>query len=165
MNADPFTGNEIIVSPDGNPAHGTIVAVFGGTSLSTPMFSGVWAIANQAAGGGPIGQAAPILYELRDDAINDVNVPFVDTLLNVSGLIIAPPSLPVFETSTELAQPLQNTTRFVSALYQSRNTTRWYALTFGTDSSLTTERGWDNVTGLGTPNGEEFVDGVVRAVR
>jgi subtilase family serine protease len=164
MNADPETGNEIIVSPDGNPAHGTSVAVFGGTSLSCPMFTAVWAIANQAAGGGPIGEAAPVLYELPGFAIRDVNTTFVDTLLNVSGVIIAPPNT-TFESSTDLAQPLQNTTRFVSALFQSPTSTRWDVFTFGTDSSLVTGPGWDNVTGLGTPNGEPFVDSVVRAVR
>jgi subtilase family serine protease len=165
MNADPATGNEVVVSPDGDPTHGIEVAVFGGTSLSTPMFSALWAIANQAAGGGPIGQAAPVLYELPPNAITDVNVTLVDTLLNVSGLIIAPPNAPVFESSNALAQPLENTTRFVSALFQSSSSTRWDVFTFGTDSSLTTGLGWDNVTGLGTPNGAAFVDGVVKAVR
>src|SRR6201999_819551 len=111
MNADPQTGNEIIVSPDGNPANAT-VEVFGGTSLSCPMFSGFWAIANQAAGGGPIGEAAPILYELPDKAINDVNVTVANTLLNVSGLITAPPTPPMFESPDYLAQPLENTKNF-----------------------------------------------------
>jgi subtilase family serine protease len=165
MNADPQTGVEIVVSPDGNPAHGTTVIVAGGTSLSAPMFSAVWAIANQAAGGGPIGQAAPILYELPDDAINDVNVKPVDTLLNVTGLIINPPNAPVFESAAALAQPLENTRWFVSALYQSSTSTRWDVFTFGTDSSLTTGPGWDNVTGLGTPNGAPFIDKVVKAVQ
>jgi len=31
-------------------------------------------------------------------------------------------------------------------------------LTFGTDTSLKTTPGWDNVTGLGTPNGKAFAD-------
>jgi subtilase family serine protease len=165
MNADPETGAEIIVSPDGNPADGTFVDVFGGTSLSCPMFSAFWAIANQAAGGGPIGEAAPILYELSGDAINDVNVTAVNTLLNVTGLIINPPNPPTFESAATLAQPLENTTRFVSALFQSAASTRWDVFTFGTDSSLTTGPGWDNVTGLGTPNGAPFIDNVVKAVQ
>jgi subtilase family serine protease len=164
MNADPQTGNEIIVSPDGNPANVT-VEVFGGTSLSCPMFSGLWAIANQAAGGGPIGEAAPILYELPDKAFVDVNLTPADTLLNVSGLIIDPPNAPIFESQDDLAQPLQNTKRFVSALYNSPNSTRWDLITFGTDSSLVTGPGWDNVTGLGTPNGTTFINQVVKAVQ
>jgi subtilase family serine protease len=164
MNADPETGVEVIYSPDGNPAHGTTVTVVGGTSLSTPMFSGLWSIANQAAGGGPIGQAAPILYELPGNAITDVNVGPIDTLLNSTGLIINPPNT-TFENAAALAQPLENTKFFVSALFQSSTSTRWDVFTFGTDTSLTTGPGWDNVTGLGTPNGAPFVDSVVRAVR
>ena len=164
MNADPETGVEVIYSPDGNPAHGTVVTVVGGTSLSTPMFSGLWSIANQAAGGGPIGQAAPILYELPGNAITDVNVGPIDTLLNSTGLIINPPNT-TFENAAALAQPLENTKFFVSALFQSSTSTRWDVFTFGTDTSLTTGPGWDNVTGLGTPNGAPFVDSVVRAVR
>jgi subtilase family serine protease len=163
MDADPETGAEVVVSPDGNPAH-VELDVFGGTSLACPMFSAVWAIANQAAGGGPIGQAAPILYELSDDAITDVDVKPVDTLLNVTGLIINPPNA-TFESAADLAQPLENTKLFVSALFQSSVSTRWDVFTFGTDTSLTTGPGWDNVTGLGTPNGTAFINSVVKEVR
>jgi hypothetical protein len=84
--------------------------------------------------------------------------------LNVSGVILNPPAPPSFESATALAQPLGNTKLFVSALFQSSSSTRWNILTFGTDSSLTTGPGWDNVTGLGTPNGETFIDAVVAEV-
>jgi hypothetical protein len=57
---------------------------------------------------------------------------------------------------------LGNTTEYVSALFNGTST-RWYVLTFGTDSSLTTGPGWDNVTGLGTPNGANFVTAVAAA--
>jgi subtilase family serine protease len=164
MNADPQTGNEIIVSPDGNPADGTFVEVFGGTSLACPMFSAFWAIANQAAGGGPIGQAAPVLYELPGSAITDVNLNPISTLLDVTGVVIDPPHAPTFESAAFLGQPQKNTKLFISALFQS-NDTNWDVLTFGTDSSLATGPGWDNVTGLGTPNGVPFVDSVVQAVQ
>jgi hypothetical protein len=50
----------------------------------------------------------------------------------------------------------------VSALYNGTST-KWYVLTFGTDTSLTTGPGWDNVTGLGTPNGANFVSAVAAA--
>src|SRR5271170_2692377 len=163
------TGVEIVIT---DPASGELgVEVAGGTSLSCPMFSAFWAIANQAAGGGPIGQAAPILYELSEgqsgnNAIIDVNLNPVETLLDVSGFIFNPPSAPVtFESASALAQPLENTKLFVSALFQSSTSTRWDVFTFGTDSSLTTGPGWDNVTGLGTPNGLNFVNEVVKAVQ
>jgi len=165
MNADPETGCEIIVTPDSIPGDGQFVEVFGGTSLSAPMFSGVWAIANQAneqAGGGSLGQAAPLLYSLPDDAIIDVNIRPIDTILNVSGVILAPPAPPAFESPAALAAPLDGTKFFISALFQSATSTRWDVFTFGTDSSLSTGPGWDNVTGLGTPNGLKFVKAVVR---
>jgi len=168
MNADPETGNEIIVTPTSVPGDEQFVEVFGGTSLSTPMFSALWAIANQAAaqdGLGPLGNAAAILYELPDDAIIDVNVTPVDTLLNVTGTIFNPPNPPVFESAAALAAPQPPTKRFVSALFQSSSSTRWDVFTFGTDSSLATEPGWDNVTGLGTPNGMTFINEVVKAVK
>ena len=168
MNADPDTGVEIIVTPTSVPGDPVDVEVFGGTSLSCPMFSAFWAIANQAnvaVGGGSLGQAAPILYGLPDEAIRDVNLKPSDTLFNVSGVILNPPNPPTFESATALAQPLENTKLFLSALFQSPGSTRWDVFTFGTDSSLTTGPGWDNVTGLGTPNGEKFVDEVLEATR
>ena len=170
MDADPETGVEIIVTPDSVPGDEIDVDVFGGTSLACPMFSAFWAIANQAnaaVGGGPLGQAAPILYQLSPNAITDVNVNPVSTLANVTGLILNPPSPPTFESSQFLAQPLENTPPFgfISALFQSSTSTRWDVFTFGTDSSLTTGPGWDNVTGLGTPNGLNFVNEVVRVAQ
>jgi subtilase family serine protease len=155
MNADPQTGNEIIIT---DPTLGPVTEVFGGTSLSCPMFSAVWAIANQAAGV-PLGQAAPWLYELPAGGILDVTA--VSSPLNVTGIIFNPPSPPMFESASALVQPLGKTTKFVSALYNSPFSTRWFDITFGTDSSLKTGPGWDNVTGLGTPNGLSFVQGIV----
>ena len=155
MNADPQTGNEIIIT---DPTLGPTVEVFGGTSLSCPMFSAVWAIANQAAGV-PLGQAAPWLYALPAGDILDVTA--VSSPLNVTGVIFNPPSPPMFESANALVQPLGKTTKFVSALYNSPFSTRWFDITFGTDSSFKTGPGWDNVTGLGTPNGQSFIQGVV----
>ena len=167
MNADPNTGVEIIVTPDSVPGDSQFVEVFGGTSLSCPTFSGFWAIANQAfaaQGGVSLGQAAPILYQLSPNAITDVNVNPASTLLNVTGLILNPPTAPTFESAQFLAQPLENVGPFgfISALFQSSVSTRWDVFTFGTDSSLTTGPGWDNATGLGTPNGLSFINEVVK---
>jgi hypothetical protein len=33
-----------------------------------------------------------------------------------------------------------------------------YIVSFGTDTHLMTKPGWDDVTGLGTPNGKVFAD-------
>jgi subtilase family serine protease len=167
MNADPNTGVELIVTPDSVPGDAQFVEVFGGTSLACPTFSGFWAIANQAfaaQGGVSLGQAAPILYQLSSNAITDVNVNPASTLANVTGLILNPPTAPTFESAQFLAQPLENVRPlgFISALFQSSTSTRWDVFTFGTDSSLTTGPGWDNATGLGTPNGLSFINEVVK---
>jgi len=157
MNADPETGNEIFIT-DPNHGNNQLVEVFGGTSLSCPMFSALWAIANQAAGV-PLGEAAPLLYELPTGSILDVVQ--VTSPFNVTGTIFNPPNPPLFESANALAQPEGKTKLYVSALFQSSTSTRWDVFTFGTDSSLFTAPGWDNVTGLGTPNGLPFIQAVV----
>jgi subtilase family serine protease len=161
---DPYTGVEIIcdaTSCSGAPAgSGPEVEVIGGTSLSCPMFSGLWAIANQAAGEDGLGQAARLLYGLKRGAITDVVA--VGSEHNVTGVIKTDTGV-THESAQSLAQPLDTTQPFYSALYNSPFSTRWFVLTFGTDTSLTATRGWDNSTGLGTPNGKAFVDAVVSA--
>jgi len=75
---------------------------------------------------------------------------------NVTGTMTDPGgSFPI--NSWELAAPLYNLSSFTSALYNSPNSTRWFVLGFGLDSTLGTGRGWDPATGLGTPNGWNFV--------
>jgi len=68
----------------------------------------------------------------------------------------------MIETPNALAAPLDGTRFYISALFQSSSSTRWDVFTFGTDSSLSTGPGWDNVTGLGTPNGAKFVKSVLK---
>ncbi|MGA9527899.1 MAG: S53 family peptidase [Terriglobales bacterium] len=152
--ADPYTGVEIVLT-EGQQS----IGVIGGTSLATPMFSGVWAIANQAAGTW-LGQASPLLYKLPAGAITDVTDVIGPD--NVNGQTVSPPLAPTYYTPAELMPPLENTINFVSSMYEG-STTRWYAISFGTDSSLTTGKGWDHVTGLGTPNGSAFVSAVKAA--
>jgi len=66
---------------------------------------------------------------------------------------------PLYQSPASLAAPLNGTTNYLSMLYHG-SSTRWYVLTFGTDSSLKTGPGWDNVTGVGTPNGLAFINAV-----
>jgi subtilase family serine protease len=150
MLADPFTGVEFIETVDGQLS----VGVVGGTSLATPLFSGIMAIAAQKAGHG-LGQAASLVYTLPAGAVNDVIA--VSSPGDVTGMINATPY-----SAAQLAAPLGNTTSFYSAIYNSPFSTRWFVITFGTDSSLTTGPGWDNVTGVGTPNGMSFVNGITQ---
>lgn len=149
--ADPFTGVEIIFT--GDPAGDQFIEVIGGTSLACPMFSALWGIANQRAGH-PLGQAAPYLYDLPNNAITDVRaIPFDD----VTGVISDSGGTSKYSAS-ELAEPLQGLPTYLSTLYNSPFSTRWFVLTFGTDSTLQAGPGYDVATGLGTPNGEEFVE-------
>jgi subtilase family serine protease len=148
MLADPFTGVELIETVNGQLS----VFAIGGTSLATPMFSALMAIAAQKAGHG-LGQAAQLVYDLPAGAVDDI-IP-VGSATNVTGTINGTPV-----TADELAAPLGNTTTYYSALYQGAVSTRWFVITFGTDTSLTTAPGWDNVTGVGAPNGANFVDAI-----
>jgi subtilase family serine protease len=149
--ADPYTGVEIIFTVDAGGDLG--IDVIGGTSASCPMFSALWAIANQNAHH-RLGQAAPHLYNLPTPAITDVVNSSSPN--NVNGVIQDPGGTsPV--NSWELAAPLYNLPTFYSALYNSPFSTRWFVLTFGVDSTLETGKGWDPATGLGTPNGWHFV--------
>ncbi len=92
-------------------------------------------------------------------AITDV--PALTSPNNVTGTVYIPKMPPYTESADSLAEPLDGTTDYISALYNSPFSTRWFVITFGTDSSLMTGPGWDNVTGLGTPNGLAFVKAVV----
>ncbi len=73
---------------------------------------------------------------------------------NVTGVINGS----TVETADDLAAPLDGTTTYLSAFYNSPFSTRWFVITFGTDTSLATAPGWDNVTGVGTPDGWNFVN-------
>lgn len=127
--------------------------MIGGTSLATPMFSALWAIANQKAHH-PLGLASPYLYRLPPDAITDVDA--VSSPQNVTGTITSSSGAEFFD-SRYLALPLQGQENFYSALYNSPFSTRWFVLMFGTDSTLRVGPGWDPATGLGTPDGWNFV--------
>jgi subtilase family serine protease len=153
--ADPHTGGVIAITEPGVfPL--LQYQVWGGTSLSCPMFSALWAIANQEAGF-PLGQAAPYLYRMPKGTITDV-LPH-SSPNNVTATIQESNFLINTYTAAQLAAPLENTTSFYSALVDvllTQDTT--FVLTFGTDSGLTITPGWDNVTGMGTPNGKAFAD-------
>ncbi len=152
--ADPYTGGVIAITEPG--LFPTAWEAIGGTSMAAPMFSALWAIANQEAGV-PLGQAARYLYSMPAGTITDV-LP-VGSTSNVTGSVTDPISHTRFFSAASLAAPLEGTTTYYSALwdyplYQNRT----YLLTFGTDTGLQTAPGWDNVTGLGTPNGKAFAD-------
>jgi subtilase family serine protease len=173
--ADPTTGAAILISePNIYPPQ--IWQIVGGTSLATPMFSGLWAIANQEAelnAGPPLGQAAAYLYSLPANAIHDI-VP-VTSAHNVTASIKEPTGINKYNASAVMggAAPPE----FVSALWDDpfeEFTLVWFS--FGTDclaalpsrdegptyctepNALMPAPGWDNVTGVGTPNAKAFAD-------
>jgi subtilase family serine protease len=158
--ADPQTGLEVFCTGStcfgvtGPTAGDIYYTAVGGTSLSCPMFSALWAIANQRSGR-PLGQAARSIYNLPPNAISDI-VP-VSSPFDVSGFITADHRT-TYESPYELVLP-ETPTPFLSALTEGSNGA-WFVISFGTDTSLSTNWGWDNVTGLGTPNGLDFVNAV-----
>jgi subtilase family serine protease len=169
--ADPFTGGVIAISvPFQIPS--LTWQVWGGTSLACPMFSALWAIANQEAGAS-LGLAAPYLYSLPAGAVTDI-VPVV-TKHNVTASIQESATTTVPYSATQMLggsvtgkyadaiwdyAPLADTAVIVS--FGMDCSAEGPAAFFGTlctdPGPLKTKLGWDNVTGVGTPNGKAFAD-------
>jgi subtilase family serine protease len=152
--ADPYTGVVVDTTFDGVYPPREWFAI-GGTSVSCPMFSALWAIANQEAGAA-LGQAARYVYSMPSSTITDI-VP-VGSRTNVTGIITDASGL-TFYSASDLAQPLDGTTVFYDALWNiplNQNTVE--LVTFGTDTHLKTAPGWDDVTGVGVPKPKEFAD-------
>jgi len=150
--ADPYTGVEIIYTADAQGDLG--IEGIGGTSVACPMFSALWGVATQGAHH-RLGQAARLLYRLPAGAITDVLATSTSSE-NVTGSLTDAGGTQHL-TSWDLSSPLQGQQTFFSALYNSPFSTRWFVLTFGVDSTLQAGPGWDSATGLGTPNGWNFV--------
>ncbi len=150
--ADPFTGGVIAISAAGQSPTITYT-VYGGTSLACPMFSALWAIADQAAGKS-LGLAAASIYAAPSGTITDI-VP-VGSPTNVTATFTG--GKVASQSAAKLAAPLFRSTTFYSALFNvPLNPGVLEVLTFGTDSGLVTGPGWDNVTGLGVPNAPAFI--------
>lgn len=153
--ADPQTGVEVFCTGSScfnNDPNDIFFAGVGGTSLACPMFSSLWAITIQKAGH-PLGQAARSIYNLPSDAISDITAE--GSPLDAAG-IITDGRKQLFEGPYQLVMP-ESPEPFLSALAEGSDGA-WFVISFGTDTSLTTNRGWDNVTGLGTPNAVQFVN-------
>jgi len=172
--ADPFTGVAILISLPGNvPAQAW--QIWGGTSVACPMFSALWAIANQealAGGGTELGLAAPYLYSLPAGTIFDI-VPLASKT-NVTAVLRESNRTSGYTPAQVMGGVNDRLTgKFRSALWDypySQFTS--LAVSFGTDcaavpgfgtpctslSALRTKAGWDNVTGVGTPNAKAFAD-------
>jgi len=155
--ADPFTGFALIATISGTQY---AEAGVGGTSLASPIFTGIWAIADQY-NGKPLGHAGQAVTKLKTGEITDVVGTSTLNTSDVTGTIYDSNGA-FFYSAVDLfsaAYPQQTQTEFPSALWPIASTEA-IAISFGTDSSLTVTPGWDNVTGYGEPNGLPFIQGV-----
>ncbi|MFI5676276.1 S53 family peptidase [Streptomyces cellulosae] len=128
--ADPNTGFKVGQTqtfPDGSQQYSEYR--IGGTSLASPVIAAVQALAQQARGGKPIGFANPTIYaKYGSKAYHDVT----DNPTG-SGLAVARVD---FANSFDASEGLLTSVR-----------------TLGADSSLKAVKGYDDVTGVGTPAG------------
>jgi len=172
--ADPYAGVAILISIPGQVPE-QVWQIWGGTSVACPMFSALWAIANQeaiAGGGASLGQAAPYLYTLPSNAIYDI-VP-VGSSTNVTAVIKDSNGTTKYTAAQVVGGPTDVLSgKFVSAIWDYPYF-QYTALvnSFGTDcfavpgfgtpcnspSALHTKAGWDNVTGVGVPKAKAFAD-------
>jgi subtilase family serine protease len=152
--ADPYTGVPIVVTVDGVQY---LEAGWGGTSLASPIFTAIWAIANQKAGH-PLGQAAPAIAGLHSGELVDV-LPLTSPT-SVSGTIFNTTGSTYYSYTNLFTGLLYDATGFTSAMISGGGVAE--AISFGLDSSLTVTPGWDNVTGYGTPYGLAFINAVAR---
>jgi len=153
--ADPFTGFSIIYTTFGTKYY---VAGLGGTSLASPIFTATWAIADQY-NGAPLGFAAPIVAGLKAGHIRDVLPTSALEKSDVSGTVYDSNGGTFYSADALFTGVLYSQKNFLSGLWNFGGGAA-AVLSFGTDSSLTVTKGWDNVTGYGEPNGLPFLQGV-----
>ena len=141
MDGDPNTGLLVGLTqsfPDGTARYGQMR--LGGTSLASPLFAGLVALADQAAGRS-LGFLNPALYQLHrsqpaviDDVVTGSQaqrlVRYADGLDTVNGLEVLTSIVDYQGPETYCATPGSCVTRSVS---------------------LSTAPGYDDLTGLGTP--------------
>jgi subtilase family serine protease len=136
MDGDPTTGmlvGETQTWSDGSVSYDTYR--IGGTSVSCPLFAGVMALADQRAGHAH-GFANPALYAaLRKGAYRDV---------------VDPPSI-MAAVRSDFANGENATDGIIYSLR-----------TFNQTGTLHTLPGYDDVTGVGSPNGEAFLNALSR---
>jgi subtilase family serine protease len=136
MLADPYTGMNVYITDLSAGDTKPEIEPYGGTSLASPLFAGVMALVDQqraADGKGPAGLASQYLYNLPSGAVHDVTSP--------SGV----------------GNPVAGDPNAFSLYYGSRYSGRFFNPTFNEDSSLAVAAGWDDVTGVGTPDAPAFV--------
>ncbi len=152
--ADPYTGVPIVVMSNGQQV---VEVGVGGTSLASPIFTAIWAIANQNAGHA-LGQAAPTIAAHKS-AADDV-LP-LSSSTNVAGTIFDKNGSTYYSPTALFNGVLEGNTGFTSAVWNLGGGTD-VDFGFGIDSSLTVGTGWDNATGFGTFHGLTFLNAVAK---
>ena len=159
--ADPFTGAILFAPTD--DGWNTAIEAIGGTSLSSPLMAGLWAVAEQAAGA-RLGNAAPIIATMPAGSLTDIKPVIASAYYknNLSGTVsTSAGDITYYGPADLLGLTAIQPTGFVGTL--ARFSGSQYSgvvfvdLGFGADSSLIASPGWDNATGYGSPNGPAFV--------
>jgi hypothetical protein len=119
------------------------------------MFSALWAIANQEAGTA-LGQAAPYLYSMPSTTITDI-VPYTSTHNPTAVIEESKRAVNRYNPAEtlEVLEPLFGS--FYSAIWDASNGEE-LVVSFGQEYHSKVTAGWDDVTGLGTPNAKAFAD-------
>src|SRR4051812_20583079 len=135
MDGDPQIGmlvGETQTFPDGSVRYGEYR--IGGTSLSSPLFAGLEALADQAAGH-PHGFANPAIYALAgSSALHDVSGP-------------APVPAVVRVNYVNSVDATDGTTAILRSLDDEAQ-------------SIHVAPGWDTITGVGPPIGPAYIAGL-----
>ena len=143
MEADPATGmleGETQTFPDGTYYDTYRI---GGTSVASPLFAGVMAIADQSAGR-PLGFVNPALYELRGSALDDILPTHQDM------------SRADYIDGIDTDQGLEYQTRIIDYEGEEQYCDPKTDACSTRSVALHTAPGYDNMTGLGSP-GPSFV--------
>jgi subtilase family serine protease len=154
--ADPYTGVPLVLTSDGVQY---VYLGYGGTSLASPVFTAIWAIANEKAGNS-LGQASPLIAGLSSSGLVDV-VPNPSPT-NVSGIVFDSNGSSFYNSQSLFSGVLTSNQNLFTAVWPF-DASDSAAFGWGPDTSLTVTPGWDNVTGYGTPYGLAFINAVAKA--
>jgi subtilase family serine protease len=153
--ADPYTGFVVVCTSDGEQ---NALAGVGGTSLASPIFTSIWAIADQY-NGAPLGFAAPHIARLKPGQITDVLPTSSLVKSDAAGTVYNSSGAKFYSADGLFSGLLYSQAKFASAVWPF-DAEDAVVISFGTDTSLTVTPGWDDVTGFGEPNGLPFIQGV-----
>ncbi len=131
MDADPNTGMIIGLTQDFPPGVRYDEYRIGGTSLASPLFAAVQALASQAQGK-RLGFANPRIYRLYKSALGYGVKAFRDVT-------------PAHDAEANARADYLNG-------FNTRHGLIYSVRTFDDDTSLATRKGWDHVTGVGSPS-------------